>query len=273
MEDKLNKGMIVVVCAPSQGGKDTMTEQIMHCIKVAGYSCGFPTAYKTRPQRQTDPAYIKSVMSKDEIPVPETSQIGYKIYGNQDVVYDKDEIQQHIDNGEIVFIATGDVGFSKTIKEMYKDDSMLIFIKRQQVSKNTMMEEEIKRAGGKEKADLVKVEESVNKRIDEYQHMRNEYQEFVKDKNLGADYIMKNWFTLFGSEWNSQIGEFMRGEVYSAANLIMDIVNFNNDPENANKSWRGNRRFVLSEEERNTNPLSLQEDYFAYVNERRDREY
>lgn len=261
------KGLVVTICAPSQGGKDFVASNIIDALSKNGQSSKYATAYKSRERRANDPTHIKSFSEGDTLPISPENQIYQSIYGNQ-IIYDKKEIEEAINNGEIIFIATANTELARTIKEYFGNNCVGMFIRRHQVDKDTMIAEEVKRAGGKEVADLDRIEKNVNKRLAAYTLATPEYQRYVKEES-GADYLFINWHTLFGGSWNSTIDEKSHDELMSATYFIERVKNHINS---SSTPWRENPVLKLSPDDRNANPTSLLPDYIDYINNKHNFE-
>ena len=268
------KGLVVVICAPSQGGKDFIAQEVKKRLEsFDDMETSYATSYKIREPRKDDKEYIVCVENESDIPVKKEDQISAVIYGTQKIVYDKKEIDDKINKGKIVFIASASPEIAKKVKAEFGDYSIAVFVKRQQVDSSIMIKEDLKRHGiFFDEASDQDVEESVkrvNKRLLEYESMKTEMEEFVANKESGADYIFKNWHTLIGGKWNDEIDEKAKNEFYSLCNFIWRVR-----LENAKNGakWRSNSSFDLfGEEERTKNIFTMQDEWKKYIEEKRER--
>lgn len=285
------KGLVVVICAPSQGGKDFIAKEMMHGLE---YFCdaktSYATSYKIREPRLDDAEHIHCVSDESAIPFPVESQISATIYDSQKLFYDKNEIEQKINNGEIVFIATTSAELSMQIKQIFNKYAITVFVKRQQVNKGNMLIEDLKRHGielpyissdkdirqyilqnGLATAeDIDNAEKRIEKRLHYYEKMKSEYEKFVEDKKNGADYIFKNWYTLIGGDWSTEIDEKSKREFSSLLNFIELVMKKNNQ---TNDNWRDIPFFDwFNEEERTKNLFTIQDEWIKYIEAKRERE-
>lgn len=268
------KGLVVVICAPSQGGKDFVAAEIMNQLTlVDGFDkVSYAKSYKVRKRREEDPEHICCYENESEIPVAQEDRIEYTIYGTQKVVYDKNEIDQRLENGEIVFITTASPELAKKMKKQYGSQCLNVFIKRQQVDENTMIKEDLKRHGiSPWDATEEQKEESrnrVEKRIQEYETMKPEYVDFIKDETYGADYIFVNWYTLIGGNWNHTLKEAAESEFAVLSDAIGQTYRFLNGKISDKPKW-----FKLSKQDREKiDPLSLKDEWMEYRRQRLEKE-
>jgi len=265
------KGLVIVICAPSQGGKDFIAQNVIdYLTNIEDFDAFFATTYKVRKARVEEAEYIHCVESEKDIPVPKTDQISVTIYDTQKVAYDKKEISNAIEDGKIVIIATGSPEAAVKIKNEFDEHCINVFVKRQQVNEKIMVEEDLKRYGIlSTEATELQLEESylrVRKRIEHYEKMKSQYVQFVADEKNGADFIFRNWFTLVGGEWNSNLDEVAKNEFYSLYNFIISVHKYINS--NYTASWRNKKKFTLDKSERQIDPMSLQEDWFEYISKK-----
>ncbi len=237
----------------------------MKRLTAEGFVCGNATAYKTRSPRENDPNYIRCVESIEQIPVQQDDLICSN-YGDDKIFYDKQGIESAISRGEIVFMATGIPDLASQIKGLFKGNCLSIFIKRQQVDKETMIREEAKRHGFT-KEEIAKAEQTVNARIAVYESLKPKYVEYVQHEETGADYIMSNYFTLFGGDWNTSIDNQAKSEIYSAVYEIKQV--YDRIQANPEQDWRSDRTLVSSNEDRE-NPLTLLDIYSEYLRRKRE---
>ena len=141
------EGMVVVICGPSQAGKDFIAEELMRYLSVFNKVTSYASVYKIRDPRTTDGKHIKCITSLDEVRIPQEDRIEDTLFGNQTIIYDKEEIKQRIASGEIVFIATVSPQLAKKVKAEFGKQCYSVFVKSQQVSKEHMLEEDLKRHG------------------------------------------------------------------------------------------------------------------------------
>lgn len=239
---KQNKGLVVVICAPSQGGKDFIAQSLIsNLTKVQNIEAFYATTYKTRKARAEEAEYIHCVKSEIDIPIEKENQISVTIYDTQKVVYDKKEIFKAIDDGKIIIIATGSPEAAVKVKNEFGENCISIFVKRQQVDEKTMLIEDFERHGiAFDEATEEQMQESylrVRKRIEHYEKMKPQFFELIANEKSGADYIFRNWFTLIGGSWDSRLEEMAKNEFYSLYNFVSDIYNYVNNKKSA-KSWR-----------------------------------
>ena len=283
------KGLVVVICAPSQGGKDFIAKKTMESLEqVDEMKTSYATSYKIREPREDDAEHITCVKDKTEIPVAESDQITATIYGTQQLVYDKKEISDNINNGEIVFITTASPELAQKIKKEFGRHSILVFVKRQQVHADIMLVEDLNRHGKKippiyyDKPDSIvedgfateeeikQAQKRVEKRLFWYEKMKPEYEDFVADRENGADYIFKNWYTLMGGSWNTTIDEKSRTEFSSLCIFIMRV---NRENEREDSNWRENPRFDWFDEEiRTKNIFTMQDEWIQYLVDKHEKE-
>ena len=285
------KGLVVVICAPSQGGKDFIAKEMMHDLEYFyDAKTSYATSYKIREPREDDAKHIHCVSDESSIPIPIESQISATVYDSQKLFYDKDEIAQKINNGEIVFIATTSPELATNIKQIFNQFAITVFVKRQQVNKGNMLIEDLKRHGIKlpyissdkdirqyvlqhklaTAEDVDSAEKRIEKRLYWYEKMKPEYEAFVADKINGADYIFKNWFTLIGGEWNSEINEKSKGEFSSLLTFIINVIRENNK---TNGDWRHKHSFDwFDEEERTKNLFTMRDEWIKYIEAKKERE-
>ena len=245
------KGLVVVICAPSQRGKDFIATKTMEELSLFDKNSSYASCCKTRKKRVTDGEHIICVKSKEEITIPQADRLEATIYGSQTIAYSKKEIRKKLADGEIVFIATGAPELAKKVKSEFGSQCFSVFVKGQQVNEKTMIKEDMKRYGDlsaltdEKKA---KLEEDsklrIANRLAVYEAMKPDYVDFIKDGKLGADYIFINLYTLIGGYWNREIDEMAKGKFAALTNAILDIHQMINN----NQDW-GNR-YSLSEVER-----------------------
>ena len=245
------EGLVVVICAPSQRGKDFIATKTMEELSLFDKNSSYASGYKTRKARATDGKHITCVESKKEIPIKKSNRLKATIYGSQTIVYDKEEIRKKLADGEIVFIATGAPKLAKKVKSEFGSQCFSVFVKGQQVNEKTMVKEDLKRHGDlfdlteEEKSELIEASKRrVTKRIAAYEAMKPDYEDFIEDEKLGADYIFINLYTLIGGYWNSEIDEMAKGKFAALTNAILDIHQMINN----NQDWGD--RYSLSEDER-----------------------
>lgn len=287
------KGIVVVICAPSQGGKDFIATSTMQGLEnLYRLKTSYATSYKIREPRADDAKHICCVKDENSIPVEKDNQITATIYGTQKLIYNKNEIAQKIENGEVVFIATASTELATKIKKEFGSHSITAFVKRQQVSKEIMLIEDLNRHGCKiptsfcTKKNLLEyiisnnyatteevesAKKRVNERVSWYEKMKPEYESFVADKTTGADYIFKNWHTLVGGSWNSTINEKANNEFLSFQDFISLVIKENNTTQN---NWRENSFFDRFDEEiRTKNIFSMQDEWIKYIQNKHEREF
>ena len=265
------KGLVIVICAPSQGGKDFIATKIMDSLSLFDKKSSYATVYKVRETRENDGKHIKCVRCKEDISVAESDRLEATIYGSQTIVYDKKEIGQKLANGEIVFIATGSPELTKKVKSEFGTQCFSVFVQVQQVSEEIMIKEDLKRHGDPSALIIKEMENSkqrVTKRLKDYELMKPDYVGFVQDEDLGADHVFKNLYTLVGGSWNSEIDNMAEGEFISLTNKILNIYSMINH----NLDWKN--AYSLSEDERkNTkNLFTLQDVWLEYLDRKNCRE-
>lgn len=285
------KGLVVVICAPSQGGKDFIASDTMQSLeKFYDAKTSYATCYKIREARADDAKHIHCIKDESLIPFPATNQITATVYDSQKLIYDKNEISEKINNGEIVFIATGSVELSEKIKQEFEKYSIIAFVKRQQVSKEIMLVEDLNRHGYKipriysekniskymvdnnyaSKEDVASAEKRVINRLYWYEKIKPEYEKFVADKKHGADYIFKNWYTLIGGKWNKTIDEKAKDEFFSFRHFIYLVMKENNQ---TNSNWRENNYFDwFDNETRSKNIFTMQDEWIKYLESKKEKE-
>ena len=103
--------------------------------------------------------------------------------------------------------------------------------------------------------------------------MKPEYEAFVADKTNGADYIFKNWHTLTGGDWSSQINEKSKNEFSSFLNFIGHVMKDNDQNIQSDKPWRGKPFFDwFDEEERTQNLFTMQDEWSKYLESKLEKE-
>ena len=286
MESKKKKGMVVVVCAPSQRGKDLVISKIMEKLiicfedrklcepaKIDKFGdrvneiSRYATVYKTRPKRKNDPDHVMAIQKVEDCPIPVEDQMGYTIYGTQHVIYSRKEIQEGIDNGEIIFISTGDPDFAREIKREFGNSSFSVVIQGHYKDKDSMIKEEVKRAGGVDIADMDKVNAAVDKRIKDREEEANKLQEFLQDCVWGPDMLIRNTYTIFNEEWCSHFTETTHGDIFWVAEAIALAVKFNRESDNGN--YREVVNILLTDEERKEININSLLDYYWKYRERK----
>ena len=260
------KGLVVVICAPSQRGKDFIATKIMEDLFLFDKKSSYATVYKVRKSRKNDEEHIKCVEHKDEIIIAETDRLEATIYGSQTIVYDKKEIEQKLENGEIVFVATGSPELTKKVKSEFGTQCFSVFVKGQQASEEIMIEEDLKRHGNSSALTAKEKEDSkrrVAERLKAYELMKPDYVGLVQDENLGSDYIFINLYTLIGGHWNSEIDEMAKDEFRLLTNAILGMHQMINN--NQEEDWKN--RYSLSKEERQNvgNIFTLQDVWLEYL--------
>ena len=285
------KGLVVVICAPSQGGKDFIATSTMQGLEnLYGLKTSYATSYKIREPRADDAEHIYCVQDENSIPVNKDNQITATIYDTQKLIYDKNEIAQKIENGEVVFIATASTELATKIKQEFGNHSITAFVKRQQVSKEIMLVEDLNRHGCKipkvyseknlpkhivdnnyaSEQEVFEAINRINNRIEWYEKMKPEYEAFVADKKNGADYIFKNWHTLIGGDWNTTINQKAKDEFLSFQYFISLVIKENNTTQN---NWREEKFFDWFDDEiRTKNIFTMQDEWIKYIMHKKEME-
>lgn len=285
------KGLVVVICAPSQGGKDYIVKHTMQDLEhVYDMTTTYATSYKIREPREDDAEHICCVQDARDIPVDESDQITATIFGTQKLVYDKKEIASKIANGEIVFIATASPELAKKVKKEFGRHSVVVFVKRQQVNQEIMLVEDLNRHGKKiprvysesnlpeylvesgyaTQEEIDSAQERIKKRMFWYEKMKSEYVEFVADREDGADYIFKNWYTLMGGSWNTTIDEKGRKEFAFLSIFLMQVLKEN---EQEDSDWREKPNFDWFDDEiRTKNIFTMVDEWKKYIEDKREKE-
>lgn len=264
------KGLVVVICAPSQGGKDFIVSKTMKSLADYDIKTSYATVYKVREPRDNDGEHIKCVGTQKDVPILQENRIEATIYGSQTIVYDKKEIQEKIESGEVVFIATGSPELAKKVKHEFGIQCINVVVKVQQVSESIMIQEDLKRYG-KDKTNSTEEElelstKRVKKRILAYEQMKPEFLDFLADDKLGANHIFKNVYTLIGGSWNETIDNMSKNEFIYLTNKVLQIyscVNNGIDWENCS---------ISKEERNNTNLFTLQDVWLEYLEGKIERE-
>ena len=88
------KGLVVVICAPSQRGKDFIATKTMEDLSLFDKKSSYATVYKVRKSRKNDEEHIKCVEHKDEITIAETDRLEATIYGSQTIANHLSKIGQ-----------------------------------------------------------------------------------------------------------------------------------------------------------------------------------
>ena len=72
--------------------------------------------------------------------------------------------------------------------------------------------------------DIDSAEKRIEKRLYWYEKMKPEYEAFVADKINGADYMFKNWFTLIGGDWSTEINEKSKREFLLITSVLSSTM-------------------------------------------------
>lgn len=270
------KGLLVVLVAPSQAGKDTIAGKMADYIQTHGYDqpeTVFASVYKTREPRETDPSYIHAVGKDGEVPVKKEDQICAEIFG-QTATYNKSEIQALLDQGKIVFVTTCSPKLGTKLKQEYGEQCNTIFIR---TATNTIynknrqaymgLVEYQRKTGSKLAHGEIVPDEIIGKmqdRVREFQNLMPEYEAFMQE----ADNITINWWTLFMDDWNTIIKRKSEAEIGRQCSKIYQIYKYINQPHNT--PWDSGLHFVASSRERSLPPFSLGPEFEAYREEKRE---
>lgn len=242
-----NKGLVVVVCGPSQFGKDTVAEQLINKLNSSyKIRSSFATSYIVRERRLTDADHIQCFGTREQIPVAEDDRFEVTMYGNQSVIYDKKEIQDKVDAGDIVFIATGSTELAKTLKRKFDKQCFSVYIKAEEQSEKDMVKVDLERYyGSSDNPTGEQVEASrarVQKRRECIEKLKPAYDEFVQDEELGPDYVFDNWYHFLQKK--SYMRNFSREEFDDLSFAVTESYRYINE----GKDW--SEKFSLSKEER-----------------------
>ncbi|PID29411.1 MAG: guanylate kinase [Candidatus Cloacimonadota bacterium] len=122
----MNKGKIIVFSAPSGGGKTTIINSLMEKYKTLNYSISATTRAK-RGNEVNGKNYFFLTENEFKKKIEEGSFVEYKnVYGNYYGTL-KSYISESIENGKNIVLDI-DVQGAKAVKEIFPNDSILIFI-------------------------------------------------------------------------------------------------------------------------------------------------
>ena len=119
--------MIVVICGPPQAGKDYITDKLMSYLAMFDRATSYASVYKIREPRTTDGKHVKCIASLDQVDVQQEDRVDDTLFGNQTIIYDKKEIKQKLECGEIVFIATVSPQLAKKVKAEFGKQCYSVF--------------------------------------------------------------------------------------------------------------------------------------------------
>ena len=267
------KGLLVILCGPSQFGKDYIISQTSQILKKFDLETTQPTVYKIRKSRQNDPAYIKCVEDEKDIPIKPEDRLEYVIYGKQKVVYSKSEIESKLQQGKIMFVTVGDPDFATELKKQFYNNSVSVFVRgfavgAEQMAKTELTRKELKIAD----LDTTEGEEilfSMENRLEHIKSLKPQYEKFMQDKVNGADYVYTNYWTLFGGHWNTHFDEIEKSEEYDFIYLIEDIHQQLSKDDNA--PWRIKFKRKLDGVVRDRNPYNLDVEWKEYLAQKDER--
>ena len=262
------KGLVIVICGPSQAVKDYIADELMRYLAMFDRVTSYASVYKIREPRTTDGKHVKCIASLDQVDVQQEDRVDDTLFGNQTIIYDKKEIKQKLERGEIVFIATVSPQLAKKVKAEFGKQCYSVFVKAQQVSKDHMLEEDLKRhgvgVGNASVEQLASSKKNIEKRMAFFEQMKPEMIDFVRDKELGADFIFRNIHTLMGGPWNSIIDEMSRREFGALAGVIMQV-------QSCIQQGRDWSYYSLSDEERTgENLFTLLDVWSDYISRKDD---
>ncbi len=268
------KGLLVVLVAPSQSGKDTIAAKMVDKLNSFDFypNATFASVYKTRSPRAEDPAYIHAVGKDGEIPIKKENQISVEIF-NQTAVYDKSQIEKLLNEGKIVFVTTCSPELGLKLKAEYGEQCNTIFIR---TSRRTIYNQnrdrymafiEHQRKNGKKLTSNETVSQEIIEqmkiRMDDFDKLRPQYEDFMQQ----ADNITLNWWTLFMSDWSTKIDHKSEMEIERQCNKISQIFDYINQPHT--ETWEATE-CSATDEERALPPFSLDPEFVQYREEKRE---
>jgi len=176
MTEKRDRGLLVVVCAPSGSGKTSICNAYMKRNSQARFS----TSLTTRPAREgelhgkdywfvNEEEFIKAVENGD---MAEYENVHDWMYGTR-----QEDINKALNNSEVLLIDI-DIHGGQTIKSKYPDDTLTIFIKPSSI-------DELKKRLRERGTDS---NEKIERRLERYEHELSEAENFdviIKNENLG----------------------------------------------------------------------------------------
>ena len=268
------KGLLVVLVAPSQSGKDTIATKMVDELNNHDFypNATFANVYKTRSPRAKDPAYIHAVGKDGEIPIKKENQIAIEIF-DQTTVYDKSEIQELLNQGKVVFITTCSPELGLKLKSEYGEQCNTIFIRtsartiyNQNRDRYMAFIEHQRRNNTKLASDETISQDIIDQmkiRMDEFEKLRPQYEAFMQL----ADNITLNWWTLFMDDWSTAIKHKSEREIERQCNKISQIFDYINHPHT--ETWEGTE-CSASAQERELPPFSLDPEFLQYREEKRE---
>ena len=263
------KGFLVVLCGPSQFGKDYIINNTSKKLEKLDIDTAHPTVYKVRSKRESDPDYVRCVESETDIPIASPDRLEYRVYG-QECVYSKSEIESILEQGKIAFVGTGDPDFASKLKEQFYNNSLCVFVRGYAVGAEQMVKTEFSRKG----LEIANInspegEEILSSMAERFEHIKSlepQYEQFMQDKTNGADYIYTNYYTMFGGHWNTYFDNKEKSEEDNFVYLIEDIYKRLNEKECP--SWRDEYLFQIENTPRNGSPYNLNDEWCEYIEQK-----
>lgn len=271
------KGLVVIICGPSQFGKDATAEQLIERIPNMSLTWGgvkvpasYATVFKVREKRVNDADHIKCVSAYEEIPVPKDDRIEGVVYG-QAIVYDEREIDAKVKNGEIVFIATCSIDLAREVKEQYQDQCFSVCIKAEAMKEKDMVRVDLQRHGyspnNPTEEQFKESRARVSKRLEYIEGNKDQYNAFVQDEKLGPDCVYNNWYHFIREI--PYLRNYSREDFDDLEFSILDIHHRINKGE----EWKD--KYSLSkkerEEYRDLSLFTLMDEYARRNHERRSK--
>lgn len=203
------KGILITLCSISQIGKDYIAENLKKELEVqAGKDVVYPTVYKTRNKRVSDPENLICVEREGDI--PKEFSLRYLVHGEQVVAYSENEIAKALEEGKIVILTSGSVSAVQKLKKDFGEDCISVRVMGGYKNEKQIAQTEAKRYG----LDVndQKVQASAKSRFENFGYMKSELEDYE------ADYDIINYWSInkyLESGPNSLLGQIrdLAGEV------------------------------------------------------------
>jgi len=114
----MRKGVIFVLCGPTQNGKSTIIQAIGQALSEEKAGVVFePSVYKVRERRVNDENFVVCVNKKEEI--PSEFDLKYVVDQNQHFAYSSKEIKQALEENKIILLSTQSIELAALLKKTY----------------------------------------------------------------------------------------------------------------------------------------------------------